>query len=335
VPVSVVTVAYNSGDALLRCLDSLESEREAAQVIVVDNGDGGPEIDAAAARSGVEVVRPGRNLGYAAGSNLGAESATGDVLLFVNPDIVVKPGAVGELARTLEDRSVGAAMGRLLLSSDPGRLNSAGAAIHIAGLGWSSGLGQPAETVTTLREITYANGSVLAIRRDLFDELGGFTDELFLYHEDLELGWRARMRGLRIVLNPAADVLHDYEHGRNPTKYYFMERNRIVFVASAYSLRLLLLLAPVLLVTEVGLTVVSVRERWFRAKVAGWRWCAANAGWILRHRRRLQSARTVPDRELAAHLTPVLDPAMIELPKAVRFVNPLLAGYWALVRRLL
>jgi GT2 family glycosyltransferase len=335
VPVSVVTVAYNSGDALVRCLDSLRSEEEVAQVVVVDNGEGGPEIDAAAGMDGVEVLRPGQNLGYAAGSNLGAERATGNVLLFLNPDTVVRPGAVGELSRTLEDQTVGAAMGRLLLASDPDVLNSAGAVIHISGLGWSSAHGEPADTVTTAREIPYANGSVLAVRRELFEELGGFTEELFLYHEDLELGWRARMRGLRNVLNPSADVLHEYEHGRNPTKYYFMERNRIVFVASAYSLRLLLLLAPVLFFAEIALTAVSVREGWFRAKLAGWGWCFGHGGWIVRHRRRLQRERTVPDRELAAYLTPTLDPAMIELPKAVRVVNPLLARYWALVRRLL
>jgi GT2 family glycosyltransferase len=335
VSVSVVTVAYESGDVLLRCLDSLAAESEVGQILVVDNGEGGEEIDAAEAREGVEVIRPGRNLGYAAGSNLGAHRATGDVLLFLNPDTVVRPGAVRVLSRALDDAGVGAAMGRLLLTSDPERLNSAGAVIHISGLGWSSGHGAPAETVTGPREVPYANGSALAIRRELFEQLGGFTEELFLYHEDLELGWRARMRGFRIVLDPAADVLHDYEHGRNPTKYYFMERNRIVFVASAYSVRLLLLLAPVLLAAELGLTAVSVRERWFRAKAAGWRWCLENGGWILRHRRRLQRERTVRDRELAAHLTPVLEPTMIELPRAVRIVNPLLAGYWALVRRLL
>jgi GT2 family glycosyltransferase len=335
VPVSVVTVAYRSGDALARCLDALAGEDDVEQVIVVDNGEGGPEISEAEARPGVEVLRPGRNLGYAAGSNLGAQRASGDVLLFLNPDTVVRPGAVAELAQTLEDPDVGAAMGRLLLASDPERLNSAGAAIHISGLGWSSGHGRPAADVTSSRDIPYANGSVLAVRRELFAQLGGFTEEFFLYHEDLELGWRLRMRGLRNVLNAAADVLHEYEHGRNPGKYYFMERNRIVFVSSAYSLRLLLLLAPVLLVAEVGLTAVSIRERWFREKVAGWRWCAGNARWILRHRRRLQRERIVRDRQLARHLTPVLDPAMIELPKAVRFVNPLLEGYWALVRRLL
>lgn len=329
--VSVVIVAYNSGSALLRCLDSLDGEHE---VIVVDNGDGGAEIDAAAERPSVRVLRPGSNVGYAAGCNLGAKEARGDVLLFLNPDTVVESGSVEELARTVSD-GAGAAMGKLVLLSDPTLLNSRGAVIHIAGLGWSSGLGEAASAVTEPREITYANGSGLAMRRALFEELGGFTDELFLYHEDLELGWRARMRGERIVLNPAAKVLHEYEHARNPEKYYFMERNRLVFVASAYSGRLLLLLAPVLVLAELGLTAVSIREGWFRAKLRGWGWVGRNSRWIARHRRRLQAARTVPDRELAEHLTPVLDPAMIELPRSLRFVNPILEAYWGLVRRLL
>jgi GT2 family glycosyltransferase len=333
--VSVVIVAYNSGPALLRCLDSLAQDGAEHEVVVVNNGDEGPELAAAEARPAVEVLHPGANVGYAAGCNLGAERARGEILLFLNPDTVVRPGAVSELARTVTEPEVGAAMGRLLLLSDPETLNSRGAVIHIAGLGWSSGLGEPAGTVTEPREITYANGSVLAMRRELFEQLGGFTEELFLYHEDLELGWRARMRGRRIVLNPSADVLHDYEHERNPEKYYFMERNRLVFVSSAYSARLLLLLAPVLLLAEAGLTLVSIREGWFRAKVRGWRWVGANAGWIRGHRRRLQAERTVPDRELAHHLTPILDPAMIELPRAVRFVNPMLGAYWAFVRRLL
>jgi GT2 family glycosyltransferase len=333
--VSVVTVAYNSGPDLTRMLDSLECQDEVEQVVVVDNGNGDCEIDEAERRESVDVIRPGRNLGFAGGCNLGAERATEDVLLFLNPDTVVTPGAVAELARTVSDAAVGGAMARLVLASDPTTLNSGGAAIHISGMGWSTGHGEPAGEPGGIKEVTYANGSALAMRRGLFEQLGGFTEELFLYHEDLELGWRARMRGLRNIQNRGVDVLHAYEHGRNPVKYYFMERNRIVFVSTAYSLRLLLLLSPVLLCAELGLTAVSIKERWFRAKVSGWGWCAANAGWIARHRRRLQRERTVPDRELARYLTPIVDPAMIELPRFVRFVNPLLAGYWSLVRRLL
>ena len=66
----------------------------------------------------------------------------------------------------------------------------------------------------------------MAIRRDLFRELGGFTEELFMYLEDTELGWRAHLRDLRVVVDPSADVYHDYEFGRNPGKVELLERNR-------------------------------------------------------------------------------------------------------------
>jgi GT2 family glycosyltransferase len=336
VSVSVVIVAYRSGEALGNCLDSLDRERSAEQeVIVVDNGAIGGEIDEARRRPNVRVVGDGENLGFAGGSNLGASIAAGDILLFLNPDTVVEAGTLAALVQRLGQDGVAIAMPRLRLKVEPELLNSRGAAIHISGLAWSDGFRAPAATVDRPLEVTYANGSALAIRRSLFGELGGFTPELFIYHEDLELGWRARMRGMRIVLDPAADVVHDYRHGRNPTKNYFMERNRLIFVFTAYSVRMLVLVLPVLAVAEVGLFLVAAREGWWRDKVAGWRWCLANRGWIRAHRRLLQSERRIPDRELARWLTPVVEPGMIPIPRIVRAANPLVRGYWSLARRLL
>ena len=143
------------------------------------------------------------------------------------------------------------------------------------------------------------------------------------------------MRGLRIVLDPAGDVLHDYEHRRNPTKNYFMERNRLVFVGTAYSARLLLVLAPVLFAAEAGLLLISLREGWLRDKLRGWGWITSHARWLAQHRRTLQRERKVSDRELAGHLTAVADPQMISVPPAVQAANRLVAGYWSLARRLL
>jgi GT2 family glycosyltransferase len=175
----------------------------------------------------------------------------------------------------------------------------------------------------------------MAIRADLFHELGGFTDELFMYQEDLELAWRARLRGLRIVLVPEADVYHEYEYGRNPAKHYLLERNRLIFVLSAYSGRLLLLLGPVLVSTEAAMLALALKQRWARDKVAGWGWCLRRARWLRRRRRQTQALRRVPDRELAPLLTPLIDPAMIRVPGVIAAVNPLLKSYWSLVRRAL
>ena len=106
---SVVTVAYESGPALTRLLESLAGEAD--EVIVVNTGPPAPEVEAAAASA--RVVEAGANLGYAGGGNLGAREATGDVLVFLNPDTVVRPGAVAALAATASQPDVGIAMARL------------------------------------------------------------------------------------------------------------------------------------------------------------------------------------------------------------------------------
>jgi len=83
------------------------------------------------------------------------------------------------------------------------------------------------------------------------------------------------------------------------------------------------------------MAALALREGWLRDKARGWAWLARNARWLVRHRRETQRLRRVPDRELARFLTPVLDPAMLALPAAVRVVNPLVSAYWSLARRLL
>jgi GT2 family glycosyltransferase len=331
--VSVVTVAYRTGSALTRCLDSLAGEAE--DVLVVDNGGGGPEIDEARWREGVRVLDSEENLGFGGANNLAASEAAGDVLVFLNPDTVVAPGAVAQLAHTLEDPKIGIAMARLRLLDDPKTLNSSGVVVHVTGIGWAGGFGEPVETLDRLQDVPAPSGTAMAIRAETFRELGGFAEELFMYLEDLELGWRARLAGYRVVLDPGADVFHEYEYDRNPRKSYFLERNRLVFLLSSYSGRQLLLLSPVLLATELGMVALAAKEHWLRDKVAGWGWLARNAGLVVRRRRKTQQLRRVRDRDLAAYLTPTFSPGMVPVPALLRAANPAVRGYWKLVKKLL
>jgi GT2 family glycosyltransferase len=300
-------------------------------VIVVDNGG----TDPAAVEGFGKLVKSGRNLGFAGGCNRGAEEAAGEVVVFQNPDTVVEPGALSTLARTLEDRSIGIAMARLRLLDRPELLNSGGTVVHVSGLAWAGRYGEPAEELRELEDVAAPSGAAMAIRRDLFHELGGFTEELFMYLEDTELGWRAHLHALRVVVDPGADVYHEYEFGRHPTKLALLERNREIFVLTAYSLRLLLALAPVLVATELGMLVVAAKQRWLRGKLRGWWWLAGHAGWLRSHRRETQRLRRRPDRELAEYLTPSIDPGMLPVPRAASIGNGLLAAYWRLVRRAL
>lgn len=334
--ISVVIVAYDSGGALLRCLAMLDASDEGLhEVIVVDNGAGGEELEVAAALPHVRLIEPGRNLGFAGGCNLGAAHATGDVLVFLNPDTIAVPGALRELARTLEDESIAIAMARLRLLYEPTLLNSSGTVVHISGLGWAGGYAQSASSVCVPADVVAPSGAAMAIRADEFERLGGFRPEFFMYHEDQELGWRVRMTGKRVVIEPKADVYHDYEFDRHAGKRYFLERNRIAFLVLAFSLRTLFVLLPVLLATELGMVALAAKEGWLRDKLRGSFWCVGHARTLWRLRRQTQALRTVHDRDLVRMLTPVLAPAAMTLPALVRLVNPLLAAYWRIGLKLI
>jgi GT2 family glycosyltransferase len=311
---------------------SLRDGEPEAEVIVVDNAG---RDRAVAEPFGVRLVEPGWNLGFARGCNRGAAEATGDVLVFLNPDTVVEPGGLRELARTLDDPAIGIAMARLRLLDRPELLNSAGTVVHVSGLAWAGRYGEPAESVREVEDVAAPSGAAMAIRRDLFDELGGFTDELFMYLEDTELGWRAHLHGLRVAVVPGADVYHDYEFGRHPAKVALLERNREIFVLTAYSLRLLLLVVPLLAATELAMLAVAAKQRWLGGKLGGWWWLLRHAGWLVRHRRETQRLRNVRDRELVHFLTPTLDPKVVSLPREIDFLNRLLGLYWSLSRRAL
>jgi GT2 family glycosyltransferase len=324
--VAAIVVAYNSGDALTRCIESLLDD--GGDVVVVNNGD-----PVELGRDGVTLIESGHNAGFGAGCNLGAAATDADVLVFLNPDTVVRPGAVHALARRLDDPTIGVVQARLRLLDEPEKLNSSGNVLHVSGLAWPGGYGEPTPALDDVREIPYASGAALAIRGELFRELGGFMEELFLYQEDLDLCWRARLRGLRVVVDPAADVLHDYVLERpDRRKEYYLERNRLIFVLTAYSARLLVLLLPVLLAVEAGIVLVAFRSGWLREKARGWTWLAANAAWLVRRRRLTQAARRAPDRELARHLTAVLDPRMVELPAGAGVLNGAVSAWWRAVR---
>ena len=119
-----IVVAYDSGPALTRCLDALRDDE--VDVVVVNNGGPGPELEDARGREGVTVVEAGGNRGFGAGCNAGAAVTDADVLVFLNPDTVAQPGAVAALARRLEDTGVGVAQARLRLLDHPELLNSSG-----------------------------------------------------------------------------------------------------------------------------------------------------------------------------------------------------------------
>jgi GT2 family glycosyltransferase len=332
--VSAVVLAYGEEPLLPRCVDALLAEPD-VDVVLVDNGCTSDSVEKVQARAGVTVVAPGANLGFPAGANLGARSATADVIAFVNSDVVVRSGAVAALANAVADPSVGLACASVRLLDQPDTINTVGNPVHFLGLSWAGGLGDPASVHAAPTDVASATGAALACRRDVWERLGGFYEPLFLYQEDTELSLRCWQQGLAVRFEPRAVVDHDYEFARNPGKWELLERNRLFFMLTLWERRTLAVVMPALLGMELAMFAVAVAQGWWRAKVRGWWWLIRHRSLIRTRRVEVAATRRVPDRELLHLLTGRFDPGVEAGVSAPGVVQAVSATYWWLARRLL
>jgi GT2 family glycosyltransferase len=331
---SVLVVSWNSRAELGRTLPALVPElSDGDELIVVDNdsGDGTTEWVLEQAPF-ANVVRMGRNVGFAAACNAGAAQARGDLLVILNPDAAPLPG-FGEAIRRpwLEGRGW-AAWQALVAEAGGTRINSAGNPVHFTGIVWSGRHERPLCDAPPAGEVVSLSGACIAIPIRHWRELGGFPERFFLYHEDVDLSMRLRLRGETLGIEPAAVVDHDYEFDARADKYRWLERNRLAFLVRVYPASLLVLIAPALLATELTLVLVSILGGWsekkLRADLEALSWLPR----LLRERRSIQRTRVVGSAEFASWLTAEIDSPHV--PAATRSfpVRFVLRAYWRAVR---
>lgn len=335
--VSVVIIAFNSREELSRSLPPLVKElRDGDELIVADNGssDGTGELVAELAPD-AKVVELGSNTGFSAAANAGAEAASGELLLFLNPDAMPLAGFREAIARPLsEGRGWDAWMG--LIACDEGRaINTCGNPVHFTGFAWAGGHGRLLPADLEADEVPSASGACLALPLETFRGLGGFPAPYFLYHEDVDLSMRLRLQGGRVGIEPGAVVDHEYEFGAGTEKMRWLERNRWAFVLRVYPAALLAALAPALLLTELALIPISIAAGWGRQKLLANLDGILRLPWTLRSRREVQRRRTVSAAEFAFWLTPDLGSPFFGGAGRSRLLRWGLRAYWRAVGALL
>ena len=334
--VSAVVLAYGAEPLLHECVTALlASEGADVEVVVVDNGCTGSGVRDLEGTAGVRVLRPEHNTGYAGGCRMGAAASTRPMLALVNSDAVVSAGALAALARAADEPRVGIATASIRLHEDPLTMNSAGNPVHFLLLAWAGGHGDPASQHADVADVASASGATCLLRREIWEDLDGFAEVYFAYHEDTDLSLRCWQRGLRVVYVPDAVVTHDYAFSRHPTKMYLLERNRLLTMLTVLERRTLLVLAPAALMLEVGLLLLSVRQGWWRQKVLGWWWLLRHAGAIASRRRQVQAGRLLGDGDLAGLFESRFDGRAFDLPPVLGTADRVLAAYWRVARRLL
>jgi GT2 family glycosyltransferase len=184
------------------------------QPIVVDNGSTDRSPSLPGLFDNLVYLREEAPLGYTAASNLGARSATAPILIFLNNDIELGSRALDTLIEALDDDPTLGATGPKIVLTD-GKVQEAGGVVFANGgtAGFGRGLDPDRDVVNLARDVDYVSGCALAVRRALFEELGGF-DELFSpgYFEDTDLCLRIWQIGKRVKYLPQAHITH-YEYG--------------------------------------------------------------------------------------------------------------------------
>jgi GT2 family glycosyltransferase len=291
--VSVVVVNFNGGDKLQLCLKSILATTRGSEILVVDNAstDGSARLPSEIA-SRVQLFRNSENIGYAAALNQAAALSHGDVLVFCNMDMVAEPGWLEPLLEVLSDHPNAGAVNPLIMLEDGQHVNAAGQTIHVTGLGFNRGLGEsPSRYGTEAFEVSGIQGAVFAMRRTVFDEVGGLDTAGFLYHEDVNLSWVLRLAGYRLWCAPRSRVRHAYFLSMYAQKFHLLERNRLTMILAYVRPSSRVLLMPMLLLTEaLAWSYALIRRHGFvRAK-----WTSYT--WVIRNRSDIEHRRAIGER---------------------------------------
>jgi GT2 family glycosyltransferase len=310
--VTVIVVNYDSKPYLQACLSSLLNETTTdVEIIVVDNASSdGSARYVKQTFPQVKLIRSPANLGFGWAANLAVQQAQGRYLAFLNPDTKAEPGWLAEIIGVLEvSPTAGMATPEIVMMHDPQRINTCGNDLHFSGLTLCRGLGAQRDAYGNVTEVSAVSGAAFVVRRDLFETLGGFDEAFFLYMEDTDLSWRARLAGYRCLCVPSSVVQHDYRLRFGPRKVFYQERNRYQMWLKGWRWGTWCVLLPALLLAE-AVTWVYVLLRQPRQagnKLRAYAWIARHWGDIMARRRQTQTLRRVRDRELLAGCTWRLD----------------------------
>jgi GT2 family glycosyltransferase len=297
--VSVVIVTWNGRRYLDACLTALAAQRGVAwEAIVVDNAstDGTSEY-LRAQYPWVRVITLDTNRGFAGGNNAGVAAARGRFVALLNNDTVVEPGWLAAL-RGGVDEGAGFALttSRIVYLHDPTILDSAGDGVLRAGGAFKWHHGAPVDSAPESREVFGMCGAACLMPTALFRDLGGFDDEFFASHEDVDLSYRARLRGYRCRYVADAVVRHHGSgtlgkvsafavfHGQRNLEWMYLKNTPASLLVRTLGSHILYDVAAGAHFARLGLFATFVR-----AKVAALRGLPA----MLRKRREIQRARTV------------------------------------------
>ncbi len=317
--VSIVIPNWNGRPLLQEFMPSVVGlDYPSLEWIVVDNAstDGSAEF-LEQQYPAVRVIRNSRNDGTAEGSNIGAWAARGEYLFFLSNDMWIEPNALAlMMRRMLADASIGICSLKMRRITAAGErlmvLDSVGATTDPFGFPDARGIHQPDRgQLDEHGEVFFVFGGALLIRRQLFEQLGGYDTAYFTLTDDIDLCWRARLLGYRVVVEPAAVLYHrvsatlDTPAFKRARRRFLSERNTLRTLLKNYSWWNLCWIMPLdmaLLAAETFFYLALGKWALVRSgpRAVWWNLCRWRETMALR--RKVQQSRTVADRAVWRHM---------------------------------
>ena len=238
--VSIIILNYNAGNLLLNCVDSVfKSTYPNFEVLVVDNiSTDNSHITCKKKFEKIRLIENKENFGYCEGNNIGIRNANGEFIVILNPDTIVEPDWLNHLMSAYNEFGEGLYQPKFFSLNEKLVLQSTGNMLHIFGFGFAKDKGKIGdEKIESVEKINYASGTCLFTSKIVLDKIGLLDPFLFLYHDDLDLGWRAAHIGINSFYVPKSIIYHaeSYSIKWSSKKFYWLERNRKYCLLTHYS----------------------------------------------------------------------------------------------------
>jgi GT2 family glycosyltransferase len=339
--VSAIVVNWNGKEILSECLQSLlEQDYTDLEIWVSDNGSAdGSQAMVRELYPSVHLLENGENLGFGSAVNRALKKAEGDYFLFLNNDLEMKADGVGQLVDLLEsDPHIGAAIPKILYHPDDNKnssnnsstLNSFGVLVNYTGIACPNLVDQKDKDDLPLTET--ACGGIFMFSRIVYEQVGGFDEDLFLYHEDHDLSWRIRLGGWQLMVTPKSVCYHHYNFNKGVEKFYRSEKNRLHILLKNMESKTLVLISPALIIVELAQIAHALIHGWWGLKMKSYFEILSQLPLIARKRRQIRSFRKVSDKEITRLYQGRIAVSGMGNPLMDWVLSPLLNVYWKLVR---
>lgn len=234
--VSVVLVNFRGADdtiVAVEALRALDWPSHLLEIVIVENGSGDDSLSRLRSIPGkVKIVESAINLGFAGGCNLGVSKASGEYIAFINNDAKPHADWIKEAIATFDSGQDIAAVASKVLDWQGDRVDFVGAAATWYGMGYKPHAGEVDRGKwDEPHDVLFGTGAAMFVRTAVFEELGGFDDNYFMFYEDVDFGWRLNLLGYRFRFQPRSLAYH--KHHASMEKFggyreqYLLERNAL------------------------------------------------------------------------------------------------------------